>query len=200
MRPATYVGHVKLPGVSFDRGAVLRDNGVIVLAIDESGRILLISQYRELVGAPMLEAPGGGIKSERGETPFEAVLRELAEESGVGAGGKTLKTLRKAGSADVGEPVPLTWSHAAPYMTREVHFVYAVPVWSQVEVGRQKLDATEVIDNKLLWLPIDAAESAVLRTNEEYGISHAPTREAILAYSLLKRDLGESIRGALRAG
>ncbi len=59
-------------------------DAVVVLPIDESGRALLVRQYRYPIGKDLLEAPAGGI--DPGEAPDEAAQRELQEEIGYRAG------------------------------------------------------------------------------------------------------------------
>ncbi|MDV2990238.1 MAG: NUDIX hydrolase [Dehalogenimonas sp.] len=53
---------------------------VAVVAVDENGDLLLVRQYRHAVETELLEIPAGGI--DPGETPEEAVRREMQEETG----------------------------------------------------------------------------------------------------------------------
>ncbi len=55
---------------------------VNVVPITTSGEIVLISQYRHPVGETLVEIPGGAIDPRSKETPAEAAVRELAEETG----------------------------------------------------------------------------------------------------------------------
>ena len=55
-------------------------DGVVILPLRENGNIIMIRQYRYLVGEMCLELPAGGI--EEGETPLCASQRELIEETG----------------------------------------------------------------------------------------------------------------------
>src|SRR5690349_8517515 len=55
-----------------------------VLALTESGRILVVRQYRPAVEKHTLELPSGLV--DPGETPGEAAERELLEETGYQAG------------------------------------------------------------------------------------------------------------------
>ena len=59
-------------------------DAVVVLPIDESGKALLVRQYRYPIAQDLLEAPAGGI--DPGEDPDEAAQRELQEEIGYRAG------------------------------------------------------------------------------------------------------------------
>ena len=63
---------------------------VVIVPIDESDRVLMVSQYRYAVGETLLEAPAG--KVDEGEEPSETAQRELQEEVGRIAG-----DLRKLG-------------------------------------------------------------------------------------------------------
>ncbi len=53
---------------------------VAVVALDDNGDVLLVRQFRGAVGEELLEVPAGGI--EPGESPEQAVCRELQEETG----------------------------------------------------------------------------------------------------------------------
>jgi ADP-ribose pyrophosphatase len=53
---------------------------VAVVAVDEKGDVLLVRQYRQAPGKELLEIPAGGI--DEGESPEEAVAREMQEETG----------------------------------------------------------------------------------------------------------------------
>lgn len=53
---------------------------VVVIPVDAEGNILMEKQYRYAIGKVLLEIPAGGI--EPGESPVDAVRREMAEETG----------------------------------------------------------------------------------------------------------------------
>jgi ADP-ribose pyrophosphatase len=53
---------------------------IAVIAVDGSGNILLVRQYRQATGKELLEVPAGGI--DEGEDPPAAVVREMQEEVG----------------------------------------------------------------------------------------------------------------------
>ena len=62
------------------RDIVEYPDAVAVIAIDENGDIILERQYRHAAGRELIEIPAGGI--DPGETPEEAVVREMREETG----------------------------------------------------------------------------------------------------------------------
>lgn len=57
---------------------------VAIIAVDGKGNIVLVRQYRQATGKELLEIPAGGI--DPGETPEEAVSREMQEEAGLRPG------------------------------------------------------------------------------------------------------------------
>lgn len=62
------------------REIVEHDDCIAVVAVDENDNILFVRQYRKPIERELLEIPAGGI--DRGETPEEAVIREMQEETG----------------------------------------------------------------------------------------------------------------------
>ncbi len=56
-------------------------DGVIACLLDELGNFLLVRQYRQNIDSYTIEFPAGGI--EKGETPIDAIKREVREELGV---------------------------------------------------------------------------------------------------------------------
>ena len=64
-----------------EREVVIHPGAVGVLALDDSGRVLMIRQYRHPVGRLLWEIPAGLCDVE-GETPWATAQRELAEEAG----------------------------------------------------------------------------------------------------------------------
>jgi ADP-ribose pyrophosphatase len=54
--------------------------GVVVLAVTEDGRLVMVEQYRHGTRRITLELPSGEV--EEGEEPAEAAARELREETG----------------------------------------------------------------------------------------------------------------------
>ncbi len=68
-------------GATAYREVVRHGGGAGVIAIDESGDVYLVRQFRYALGKELIEIPAG--KLEKGEDPFLAAKRELTEETGV---------------------------------------------------------------------------------------------------------------------
>jgi ADP-ribose pyrophosphatase len=76
---------VRLPGGDVTtREIVDHPEVVAVLAALDDGRLVLVRQYRKAAGRVLLEIPAGGVDD--GETPDEAVRREMIEETGYRVG------------------------------------------------------------------------------------------------------------------
>jgi ADP-ribose diphosphatase len=69
--------------VQFERLSGRTDGAVIVAAVDDDGQVLLVREYAAGVERYELGLPKGVI--EPGESPEQAALRELREETGFGA-------------------------------------------------------------------------------------------------------------------
>ena len=55
-------------------------NAVVIVALDEENKVLLVNQHRAGAGTHLLECPAGGI--DFGESAIECAKRELREETG----------------------------------------------------------------------------------------------------------------------
>src|ERR1700741_4527706 len=60
---------------------LLRPSGIIAFVLDSLGRVVLVDQYRPPLGRATLEMPAGSINP--GESPDQAVAREVLEETGL---------------------------------------------------------------------------------------------------------------------
>ncbi|MGI8825616.1 MAG: NUDIX hydrolase [Chloroflexota bacterium] len=76
---------VRLPnGMTAEREIVVHPNVIGVVPELPDGRIVLVRQFRKSAERILLEIPAGGI--DEGETPEQAVAREMAEETGYRVG------------------------------------------------------------------------------------------------------------------
>ena len=79
------LARLKLPdGRSAFREVVEHRGSVAIIPILDGNKIVLLRQYRPVIGEWILEIPAGTI--EPGERPHECALRELEEETGYRAG------------------------------------------------------------------------------------------------------------------
>ena len=76
--------HVLPDGRSVSLDAVRVPSVAYVVPLLDDGRVVLIRQYRPIVGAEIWELPAGTI--EAGESPVACARRELVEEAGYEAG------------------------------------------------------------------------------------------------------------------
>jgi len=67
-------------GVTALRETLRHPGAVCMVPVADDGRLLLVTQYRHAAGRRLLELPAGTL--EKGESPAEAVARELQEEVG----------------------------------------------------------------------------------------------------------------------
>jgi ADP-ribose pyrophosphatase len=134
---------------------------VNVVAITESGEVVLVEQYRHGVDAVTLEIPGGVI--DEGEAPESAARRELLEETGYEA--DHWKFL------GVNEPNPAIQSNRC----------YTFLADRARLVGSQNLDKTEQIGLRLARLEIIPE---LIATGK---IGHALVIAAFYYYELGKR-------------
>lgn len=104
---------------------------VAVLAMDASGRIPLVRQYRYAVKRKLLEIPAGKLDKIPGETPEGGALRELREETG----------------CEAGQVVPLGCIYPSPGIDTEVLYLFVAKVAGRTA---QDLDEDEFID--VVWV------------------------------------------------
>jgi ADP-ribose pyrophosphatase len=72
------------PGRVYRRDVVSHPGAVVILPVDDKGRLLWITQYRYAAGKTLLELPAGTL--EVGEEPLACARREIVEEVGFAAG------------------------------------------------------------------------------------------------------------------
>jgi len=75
------VDEVRVATGTVTREVVEHPGAVVMAALDERERVVLVRQFRHAVGRELLEFPAGGL--EPGEDPGAAARRELREEAGL---------------------------------------------------------------------------------------------------------------------
>ncbi len=55
--------------------------GVVAAMIDWNGKLIMVKQYRNIIGKHEIDLPAGLV--DEGETPLEAAIREVKEETGL---------------------------------------------------------------------------------------------------------------------
>lgn len=144
-----------LGGKTIDKEIVEHQDSVGIVAVTGSD-VVLVTQYRRAAGKVLLEIPAG--KIERGETPRQAAIREMAEE--IGCSGK-LKPLLK-------------W-YLAPGYSTELMYVFVATNLRKIERG--PLDDDENI--RIRKIKMSAAVNKCLSGE----IRDCKTVAALLAYS-----------------
>lgn len=147
-------------GAVVDREVVEHPGGVSVAALTDKDELLFVRQFRYPYGEIVLELPAG--KLEKGEDPFEAVKRELKEETG--AVGKNYSSLGNL--------------YPTPGYTNEIIRMWACRVESW---GEQNPDEDEFIEVERI--PLEKAVEMVM----ENQIPDAKTQIGILKAAALVR-------------
>jgi ADP-ribose pyrophosphatase len=145
---------VRLPsGENTTREIVIHPEVVAILPILDDGRIVFVRQYRKAVDRILLEVPAGGV--DPGETPEDAVRRELVEETGYTAGDTTFVMSFYTSPGFTTENMHL-------YLARNLTPGAATEETDQIEVvelsvaeARKRWEADEISDAKtiltILW-------------------------------------------------
>jgi len=144
-----------LGGKVIDKEIVEHQDSVGIVAVNGSD-VILVTQYRRAAGRALLEIPAG--KMEKGETPRQAAIREMAEE--IGCSGKLTPLLK--------------WYLAPGYSTELMHVFVATNL---KKITRGPLDDDENIRIKKIKL------SAAVRKCLSGEIWDSKTVAALLAYS-----------------
>lgn len=146
------------------RRLVVEDPGaVVVLAVDDDERVVVIHQYRHPVQMRLVELPAGKLDQE-GEDPLVTAQRELHEEVGL----------------DAREWRHLMTTYASPGITAETHAIFLARGLSARErdFDLHHEEAEIVVDR----VPMSDLVEAVL----DGSVADAPLATAVLAYEALK--------------
>jgi 8-oxo-dGDP phosphatase len=138
---------VRMPGGNLaERDVVLHPGAVAVLALDETGQVLLIRQYRHPVSKLLWEIPAG-LRDVAGEPLLATAQRELLEEAGYRA--RTWRVL-----ADYYSSPGFTNERLRIFLARDLELVPAAE--------RDFVPEDEETQLVLTWLPLDEAVGKVL--------------------------------------
>jgi ADP-ribose pyrophosphatase len=151
------------PDERFRRLVVEDPGAVVVLAVDERDRAVVIHQYRHPVQMRLVELPAGKLDQE-GEDPLVAAQRELHEEVGLVAR----------------EWTHLMTTYASPGITAETHAIFLARGLEEVarDFELHHEEAELVVDRVPL---VDLVEAVLAGT-----IADAPLALAVLAHEALR--------------
>lgn len=148
----------------FWRVVVEHPGAVVVLAVDDDERVLVLRQYRHPSGVRFVELPAG-LLDEPGEDPVEAARRELIEEAGVTAEDwKHLNTIRNS-----------------PGISDERVEVYLARGLSPVPGRGGFVPEHEEANMTVHWVPFTDLLEAVLGRR----VTDGPLLTAVLTYAVL---------------
>jgi 8-oxo-dGTP pyrophosphatase MutT (NUDIX family) len=153
-------------GHTFDREIVTHPGAVAIAALDDSGRVLVLSQYRHAAQRRMIELPAGLLDVD-GEEPLLAAQRELREEGGVRA-----ERWR-----------PLLEYLPSPGMSDERVHIFVAEGLSRVDQAEGFTPEHEEAAMSRDWVDLDDLLTAVMSGSVQNG----HTVVAALALSLLRQ-------------
>jgi len=149
---------VRFGGGEITREYVAHTGAVVVLAMDDDERVLLINQYRQPIRSREWELPAGLLDVD-GEPPLEAAKRELAEETDLVA-------------AEWSELVSM---HPTPGGSDEVIHLFLARGLSPAPATHERTE--EEAEIVLRWVPLGEAVAAVL----DGRLRNGPLMVAVLA-------------------
>jgi 8-oxo-dGDP phosphatase len=154
------------PEETFGRLVLEHPGAVVVLALDDRERALVLHQYRHPALQRMVELPAGLLDVE-GEDPLEAAKRELREE---------------------GLVLAERWSHlfstySSPGLSSEKISYFLAEGLSSAEDRAGFQPEHEELDMTLSWVPVQELLDGV----REGRISDGPTAQAVLGYQVFGR-------------
>jgi 8-oxo-dGTP pyrophosphatase MutT (NUDIX family) len=154
----------------FRRLVLEHPGAVMVLAVDEEERVLVLHQYRHAARRRFVELPAG-LRDGNGEDPLTTARRELLEEAELSA-----ETWRH-----------LLTTYPSPGISSERMDIYLAQGLSPADRGDFEL-AHEEADMSAAWVPLEELVDAVLDSR----VTDGPLGLAVLAYTL-HRQRGGSV-------
>jgi ADP-ribose pyrophosphatase len=154
------------PEVSFGRLVLEHPGAVVVLALDDDDRVLVLQQYRHPVEKRLVELPAG-LLDVQGEDPLVAAKRELREE---------------------GLVLAERWTHlfttySSPGLSSESISYYVAQGLSPAPDRDGFEPEHEEADMTLDWVPI----ADLLEGVRDGRVADGPTAQAVLGYLQLLR-------------
>lgn len=147
---------VRMPGGgTADREIVEHPGAVAVLGLDESGRVLMIRQYRHPVGRLLWEIPAG-LRDKPGEPLLAAAERELLEETGYRA-------------ADW--RVLVDFFTSPGFSTERLRIFLARGLTQVPEAGREYVRRDEEAHLEIAWVPLERALAGILAGDLHNGVA-----------------------------
>ena len=166
---------VRMPGgQSADREIVEHPGAVAVLGLDESGRVLMIRQYRHPVGRLLWEIPAG-LRDKPGEPLLAAAERELLEETGY----------RAAGWRVLGD-----FFTSPGFSTERIRIFLATGLTRVPAAEREYVQQHEEAHLLLAWVPLEQAVAGILAGDLHNGVAAL----GILSASAARQDRFEMLR------
>ena len=154
------------PEETFGRLVLEHPGAVVILAVDEQERVLVLHQYRHPAAMRFVELPAG-LLDVAGEDPLEAARRELQEEA-------LLLAASWAHLFTTYSSPGLSSERIAYYLARDLA---PAPDRGGFEPAHEEADMTTE------WVAVDDLLAGV-RTGT---ITDGPTAQALLAYALFHR-------------
>jgi ADP-ribose pyrophosphatase len=146
-------------GREFVRDTIEHPGSVVILPLLDDGRVCLLRNYRQAVGATLIELPAGTL--DRDEAPAATAARELTEETGYSAA----------------RLEPLTELLMSPGILHERTYVF---VATGLTPGPPQLEAGEEIETLLV------AWDEALAMIDDGRIQDSKTVAALLFYDRLR--------------
>jgi len=157
------------------RDVVVNKNAVVVVALDDVDRVVLIKQYRHAVGGRLWELPAG-LRDVDGEDLVRTAARELAEEADLNAARFDL----------------LVDLHTSPGFSAETVRIFLARELTPVPEPERHERREEEADIEIVWRDLDEAVAMVLRGE----ITNAAAVAGLLAAARAREDGWATLRPA----